>query len=250
MAGLWDAQRTRRRPRHRRLAARHRGEHALVLRDLDARTATGSRDRVADSGHQSLVPAQNFPTARRLDRRLLQQGEVLGGAGRRAGAARARRAIRASPPSPIASPTRTRCCRSSRRASPSARPRTWLARLRGRVPCAPVNTVAQALADEQVRAREMILEVEHPRFGLLREVASPVKTAGAITRPAPAPAAGRAHRRRSCANLLQYDPARIAAAARIGRAGRAPAADARAARRRRRHEPAERGALGLGEPAV
>src|SRR5204862_3315678 len=29
----------------------------------------------------------------------------------------------------------------------------WLAALRGRVPCAPVNTVRQALADPQVRAR-------------------------------------------------------------------------------------------------
>ena len=44
----------------------------------------------------------------------------------------------------------------------------WLDRLRGRVPCAPVNDVRQALADPQVLARDMIVEVEHPDFGPLK----------------------------------------------------------------------------------
>src|SRR5437762_1755667 len=66
----------------------------------------------------------------------------------------------------------------------------WLARLRGRVPCAPVNTIAQALADEQIAARDMIVEVKHPHFGVLREVATPVKTDGATPNLAPAPALG------------------------------------------------------------
>lgn len=51
----------------------------------------------------------------------------------------------------------------------------WLDALRGRVPCAPVNTVRQALEDLQVLAREMIVEVEHPAWGTLRETASPYK---------------------------------------------------------------------------
>lgn len=38
----------------------------------------------------------------------------------------------------------------------------WLALLRGKVPCAPVNSVREALNDEQVLAREMIVEVKHP----------------------------------------------------------------------------------------
>jgi len=71
----------------------------------------------------------------------------------------------------------------------------WLGLLRGRVPCAPVNTVAQALEDEQVRAREMVLEVEHPHFGRIREVASPIRTDGEIRHPAPAPALGSIPRR-------------------------------------------------------
>ncbi len=66
----------------------------------------------------------------------------------------------------------------------------WLDRLRGRVPCAPVNDVRQALADPQVLARDMIVEVEHPEFGTLREVRSPVRTEGEIRRPRRAPRLG------------------------------------------------------------
>ena len=66
----------------------------------------------------------------------------------------------------------------------------WLDRLRGRVPCAPVNDVRQALADPQVLARDMIVEVEHPQFGTLREVRSPVRTKGEIRDPRRAPRLG------------------------------------------------------------
>ncbi len=79
----------------------------------------------------------------------------------------------------------------------------WLATLRGQVPCAPVNSVREALADEQVRAREMILEVDHPVFGRLRQVACPIKTAGAITEPAPGPRLGE-HTDQLLADLLGY----------------------------------------------
>jgi crotonobetainyl-CoA:carnitine CoA-transferase CaiB-like acyl-CoA transferase len=43
------------------------------------------------------------------------------------------------------------------------------------VPCGPVNDVAAALAEEQTRARGMVVETEHPRFGTVRQVASPVR---------------------------------------------------------------------------
>jgi crotonobetainyl-CoA:carnitine CoA-transferase CaiB-like acyl-CoA transferase len=78
------------------------------------------------------------------------------------------------------------------------------------VPCAPVNTVAQALEDEQVQARGMIIEVKHPELGTLREVASPVKTPGAITEPAPAPKLGQ-HTDALLRDLLGYDAAKTAA---------------------------------------
>jgi crotonobetainyl-CoA:carnitine CoA-transferase CaiB-like acyl-CoA transferase len=62
----------------------------------------------------------------------------------------------------------------------------WLARLRGHVPIAPVYSVEEALADEQVLAREMVVEVEHPHFGRLREVGCPIKMDDLKPRYAPA----------------------------------------------------------------
>jgi crotonobetainyl-CoA:carnitine CoA-transferase CaiB-like acyl-CoA transferase len=51
----------------------------------------------------------------------------------------------------------------------------WVARLRGHVPVAPVYDVAEALADEQVAARDMIAPLEHPVFGTLRTIGCPIK---------------------------------------------------------------------------
>src|SRR2546430_11582163 len=62
----------------------------------------------------------------------------------------------------------------------------WLERLRGQVPIAPVYAVEEALADEQVLAREMVIAVEHPRLGRLREVGCPIKIDGVAPRYAPA----------------------------------------------------------------
>jgi crotonobetainyl-CoA:carnitine CoA-transferase CaiB-like acyl-CoA transferase len=58
----------------------------------------------------------------------------------------------------------------------------WVERLRGSVPCAPVYTVAEALEDEHVLAREMVVTVDHPQFGALREVGCPIKMAGVSPR--------------------------------------------------------------------
>lgn len=44
-----------------------------------------------------------------------------------------------------------------------------------RVPCAPIQTVAEALADEHTAARDLVVSVDHPRFGTVRQVASPVR---------------------------------------------------------------------------
>jgi crotonobetainyl-CoA:carnitine CoA-transferase CaiB-like acyl-CoA transferase len=43
------------------------------------------------------------------------------------------------------------------------------------VPCAQVNDVAQAFADEHATARRMVVETAHPRWGTVRAPASPVK---------------------------------------------------------------------------
>jgi crotonobetainyl-CoA:carnitine CoA-transferase CaiB-like acyl-CoA transferase len=90
--------------------------------------------------------------------------------------------------------------------------------LRGRVPCAPVNTLAEALDDEQILARDMIVEVKHPRFGILREVGTPVKTDGAAPNLSPAPALGQ-HTDEILRALLHYDTDRIAAVRASGALG-------------------------------
>jgi crotonobetainyl-CoA:carnitine CoA-transferase CaiB-like acyl-CoA transferase len=62
----------------------------------------------------------------------------------------------------------------------------WLGLLRGHVPVAPVYTVDEALRDEQVLAREMIVTVDHPVFGRIRETGSPIKIGGVQPRYEPA----------------------------------------------------------------
>jgi formyl-CoA transferase len=52
----------------------------------------------------------------------------------------------------------------------------WVARLDAAgVPCGPINDYAEAFADPQVRARGMIVDVDHPTLGRLRTVGSPIK---------------------------------------------------------------------------
>lgn len=54
----------------------------------------------------------------------------------------------------------------------------WLEILRGHVPCGPVYSVEEALGDEHAVARDMVTGVDHPTFGWLRQVGTPVKMAG------------------------------------------------------------------------
>lgn len=52
----------------------------------------------------------------------------------------------------------------------------WLEPLRAAgVPCGPVNTVAEALADPLATERSMIVETDHPEFGTVRQVAPAVR---------------------------------------------------------------------------
>ena len=71
-----------------------------------------------------------------------------------------------------------------------ARPvREWIAALEaGGVPCGPINSIADMAADPQTAAREMVLELEHPRAGRTRSLGLPIKlsaTPGRVARPAP-----------------------------------------------------------------
>lgn len=65
----------------------------------------------------------------------------------------------------------------------------WLKELEAAgVPCAPINTVDKIVNDPQVKARDMIVEVEHPIAGKLHVPGIPIKmsvTPGAVEEPAP-----------------------------------------------------------------
>ncbi len=171
-------------------------------RDWEAR-------RTRDSGHQTLVPAQNFPTRdgwivifcakEKFWARLV---EIMGLPELARDPRFASFQDRLQHKEVLVSILRDRF-----------RTRTtaeWLGLLRGHVPCAPVNSVSQALEDEQVRARDMIVEVQHPHFGRIREVATPIKTEGALTRPAPAPGLGE-HTDSVLREVLSYGSQTIAA---------------------------------------
>jgi crotonobetainyl-CoA:carnitine CoA-transferase CaiB-like acyl-CoA transferase len=56
------------------------------------------------------------------------------------------------------------------------------------VPCGPINSIADMAADPHTKAREMVVELEHPRAGRTRALGLPVKlsrTPGKVSRPAP-----------------------------------------------------------------
>jgi len=66
---------------------------------------------------------------------------------------------------------------------------TWVQVLSARdIPCAPIQDIAQAAADPQVVAREMIVEVDDPLAGKQRVVNTPLRfseTPAAVTRSSP-----------------------------------------------------------------
>jgi crotonobetainyl-CoA:carnitine CoA-transferase CaiB-like acyl-CoA transferase len=72
----------------------------------------------------------------------------------------------------------------------SQQPRAhWLTRFEANdIPCGPINDYAQVFADPQVRAREMVVETDHPALGRTRTLGSPIKMSGTppdVTRRAP-----------------------------------------------------------------
>jgi crotonobetainyl-CoA:carnitine CoA-transferase CaiB-like acyl-CoA transferase len=175
-------------------------------------------ERLSRSAHPSLVPFQNFPTS---------DGWIVVGCAKEKFWVRLADAIGAPE---LARDERFRDFDARRRnrdalipvLDDAFRTRTsdeWLKVLGAAgVPCGPVNSVEQALADAQTAARGMIVETEHPRFGVVRQPASPVRVGDP---PA-------AHRRAPLRNedaaailrgLLGYDEARVAALREAGAFG-------------------------------
>ena len=91
----------------------------------------------------------------------------------------------------------------------------WLELLKGKVPCAPVNTVEEALRDPQVAEDEMVLELPHPEFGVVRQVASPIKISDSRVEHHRAPRLGE-HTDQVLAGYLNKSPAEIAELRRDG----------------------------------
>jgi crotonobetainyl-CoA:carnitine CoA-transferase CaiB-like acyl-CoA transferase len=93
----------------------------------------------------------------------------------------------------------------------------WLARLHAEgVPAAPILSVDRVLANPQVRHREMVVDLAHPRHGVMPTLGTPIKVAGAPPfTPAP-PAGLGAHTGPILRELLHYAPARIDALRRDG----------------------------------
>jgi crotonobetainyl-CoA:carnitine CoA-transferase CaiB-like acyl-CoA transferase len=65
----------------------------------------------------------------------------------------------------------------------------WIARLNAEgVPCSSVNSIDTVAAEDQVKARDMIIEVDHPVAGKIRMAGLPVKLSrnpGSVRRPPP-----------------------------------------------------------------
>lgn len=87
----------------------------------------------------------------------------------------------------------------------------WLARLHAEgVPAAPINTIDRVLADPQVKHREMVVSMDHPRHGSLPTLGTPIKIDGRRGLDVTPPARLGQHTDDILSDLLGYAPERIA----------------------------------------
>ena len=77
------------------------------------------------------------------------------------------------------------------------------------VPCGPINTVPEALADPQVQHRQMVRDLPHPAAGLVPQVMTPFHFGKAQIRADQAPPMLGEHTNEILAEL-GYTPERIA----------------------------------------
>jgi crotonobetainyl-CoA:carnitine CoA-transferase CaiB-like acyl-CoA transferase len=96
----------------------------------------------------------------------------------------------------------------------------WVATLSAAgVPCGPVNTVPEALADPGIADRDLLVELDHPRFGAVRQLATPARTWRQRSPARVAPGLGE-HRDEALRELLGLDAEQIAALEDAGAFGR------------------------------
>jgi crotonobetainyl-CoA:carnitine CoA-transferase CaiB-like acyl-CoA transferase len=98
----------------------------------------------------------------------------------------------------------------------------WVTALRAAgVPAGEVKSVAEALQDPQVRARGLVVQADHPVYGRVKTLASPVRVGGEFAVPTRAPRRGE-HTDSILAGLLHMDQAEIDQACREGAFGLCP----------------------------
>jgi crotonobetainyl-CoA:carnitine CoA-transferase CaiB-like acyl-CoA transferase len=84
----------------------------------------------------------------------------------------------------------------------------WLKLFRGKVPSGPVNSISEAFEDEQIKARGLVLDVDHPSYGSINQVGSSIATEGANQATSPGPALGE-HTTELLSELLSLDQSEI-----------------------------------------
>ena len=150
--------------------------------------ATGQAPEAAGSAHRLTAPYQSFPT---------RDGYINIGAANQANWERLCGAIERtdlmSDPRYVTNSDRMKNLKQLQAAlEETFRTRDsadWLRDIEAAgVPCGPIYDLSETYADPQVRAREMVVEVDHPIAGPVQNIGVPVKlsqTPGAIRRPAP-----------------------------------------------------------------
>jgi formyl-CoA transferase/CoA:oxalate CoA-transferase len=88
----------------------------------------------------------------------------------------------------------------------------WLARLNAEgVPAAPINSIDRALDDPQVKHREMVVRMDHPRHGPLPTLGTPIKADGVAGLQVTPPACLGQHTDEILRDVLGYSGESIAA---------------------------------------
>ncbi len=86
----------------------------------------------------------------------------------------------------------------------------WLSQFYpAQVPCGPINDVEAALKDEHLVARNMLVTTDHPRYGTVTQLASPVRVGADVPDYVRAPQRNE-HAHRILTEVAGYDEARIA----------------------------------------
>ncbi len=151
---------------------------AWLINVASAYLVSGEQPKRYGNAHPNIVPYETFPTA---------DGYIAAGAGNNAQFARFCRVLGledlADDPRFKTNADRVKnrhllipLLRERFRTRSS---REWISALEAaQIPCAPINTLDRVFAHPQTRAREMLVEVEHPTIGRLKMVGLPYKLSG------------------------------------------------------------------------